>query len=84
MQPKIIVGPGGTPFTVFDDSIPRTNGRNGKADHAPAVTIFPASAYTPEAVRPIWDGYLFAGSFISWAARPAPEKRPLAFRSRRP
>jgi putative DNA primase/helicase len=63
MQPKTIVGPGGTPFTVFDDSIPRANGRNGKADHPSTVTIFPASAYTPEPVRPIWDGYLFCGKF---------------------
>jgi putative DNA primase/helicase len=61
MQPKIIVGPGGTPFTVFDDSIPRANGRNGKADREPTVNILPASAYSPKALRWIWDGWLARG-----------------------
>ena len=64
MQPKIILGPGGTPFIVLGDGAPHVvNGRNGKADHAPAVTILPATAYTPEAVRWIWDGYLARGKF---------------------
>ena len=84
MQPKIIVGPGGTPFTVFDDSIPHTNGRNGKADHAPAVTILPATAYTPEAVRWLWDGWLARGKFHILAGEAGTGKRPLPSRSRRP
>ena len=87
MQPRVIVGPGGTPFTVLGDDAPHLNGkngRNGKADNAPAVSIMPATAYAPEPVRWVWTGWLRSANSIYWPAHPAPGKRPLRCRSRQP
>jgi hypothetical protein len=81
MQPRIIVGPGGTPFTVLGDDVPHINGkngRNGKADTGPAVSILPATAYTPEAVRWLWDGWLARGKLHLLAGAPGTGKTTIA------
>lgn len=82
MQPKIIVGPGGTPFTVFDDGVPHVNGKNGRNGKAgkvdPSVTILPATAYTPEAVRWLWEGWLARGKLHLLAGAPGTGKTTIA------
>jgi putative DNA primase/helicase len=81
MPPRIIIGRGGTPFTVLEDgTAPHVNGngRNGKADNAPSVTILPATAYTPEAVRWLWDGWLARGKLHLLAGAPGTGKTTLA------
>jgi putative DNA primase/helicase len=80
MQPKIIVGPGGTPFTVLGGDMPHVNGngRNGKADIGPVVSILPGTAYTPEAVRWLWDGWLARGKLHLLAGAPGTGKTTIA------
>jgi putative DNA primase/helicase len=81
MQPRIIVGTGGTPFTVLGDDVPHINGkngRNGKADTGPAISILPATAYTPEAVRWLWDGWLARGKLHLLAGAPGTGKTTIA------
>ena len=81
MQPKIIVGLGGTPFTVLEDGARHINGKNGtngKADLAPAVSIMPATAYAPEAVRWLWDGWLARGKLHLLAGAPGTGKTTIA------
>jgi AAA domain len=81
MQPRVIVGPGGTPFTVLGDDAPHLNGkngRNGKADNAPAVSIMPATAYAPEPVRWVWPGWLALGKFHLLAGAPGTGKTTIA------
>jgi hypothetical protein len=78
MQPKIILGPGGTPFIVLGDSTPHVDGKNGKADREPTVTLLPASAYTPEPVRWLWDGWLARGKLHLLAGAPGTGKTTIA------
>jgi putative DNA primase/helicase len=80
MQPKIILGRGGTPFFVLGDGAPHADGnaKNAKADHAPAVSIMPATAYTPEPVRWLWDGWLARGKLHLLAGAPGTGKTTIA------
>jgi putative DNA primase/helicase len=80
MQPKVIIGPGGTPFAVLGDGRPHINGngRNGKADNAPSVSILPATAYAPEPVRWLWDGWLARGKLHPLAGAPGTGKTTIA------
>jgi hypothetical protein len=63
---------------VLGDDIPHVNGRNGKADTGPAVSILPATAYTPEAVRWLWDGWLARGKLHLLAGAPGTGKTTIA------
>ena len=54
------------------------NGSNGKADNALPVTILPATAYTPKAVRWLWDGWLARGKLHLLAGAPGTGKTTLA------
>jgi putative DNA primase/helicase len=82
MQPKIILGAGGTPFAVLDDSVPHLNGsagKNGKSDRlGPSVTILPATAFTPEPVRWLWEGWLARGKLHLLAGAPGTGKTTIA------
>jgi putative DNA primase/helicase len=80
MQPdKIVVGPGGSALRIFE---PARNGHgsNGAAPikAGPSVSILPATAYTPEAVRWLMDGYLALGKLHLLAGAPGTGKTTIA------
>jgi len=83
MPPRIIIGRGGTPFTVLEDgAVPHVNGTNGSTGKsgkaAPSVTILPATAYTAQRVRWLWDNWLALGKLHLLAGAPGTGKTTLA------
>jgi putative DNA primase/helicase len=80
MHPRVIVGPGGTPFAVLGDDAPRVNGKDGRhgKDIATSVSILPGTAYTPEPVRWLWEGWLARGKLHLLAGAPGTGKTTIA------
>ena len=84
MQPKIISGPGGTPFIVLTTAAPPSTVGTGRQ-----IASRPSRSCQRVPTRPRpYAGFGMAGlpaaSFTSWRAHRAPARRPLPFRSRRP
>ena len=79
MQPdKIIIGPGGTPFTAVRAPKPL----NGKVQHPrttePSVILKSAADYTPEPINWLWRDWLALGKLHLLAGAPGTGKTTLA------
>ena len=73
-MPRSVIGPGGGRFDVYEPVVTPINGTARSAPPSPSVEILPATAFTVEPIRWIWDGWLARGKLHLLAGAPGTGK----------
>jgi putative DNA primase/helicase len=73
-MPRSVIGPGGGRFDVYEPTVTHLNGAARSAPPSPSVEILPATAFTVEPIRWIWDGWLARGKLHLLAGAPGTGK----------
>jgi putative DNA primase/helicase len=76
-MPRSVVGPGGGRFDVYEPKVTHINGGASRPP-SPTVEILPATSFTVEPIRWIWEGWLARGKLHLLAGAPGTGKTTIA------